>query len=479
MNALLPTLLILFLSLISQSVAAADSIYICRNGIYENRLLSAGLELTASDLVCDSVVFSRPTKQLKVDFAEFAQSHTVNTVFIMSNDEKKLATNKAMAPYAASSSTASDIIRIDVATGQRFVETPLSILTNLTNGLTITLKYDGSKFFSITDSTLIKTRQNNYVHRYTFSEAKARQNNWLATIPSKVRLNMLTLPGAHDAATGSVTTGMAKTQSLSIGDQLAAGVRAFDLRPRYNASSEADIQLENLEIYHGIIGTGVKWKDAMDVIINYLKENPTETVFINLQKEDASGSNDYSSTWRTSIRSYLLANKAHVLQKITTTTSLSDCRGKVVVVSHNPYGPESSYYGTVYGGLTASWEDDATFTTTINYTNSTAICQATITDNYNATNTSTKQDYIRANLDAANSDKSTRWYYTFMNVAWKLFGSNPSTYAKTHNAYVHQLLQSATYDSRLGFVFYDFCGDPDYTYDLLPALILQNHKYLY
>ena len=470
---------LLFLFFLPLSVSAADSLYICKNGVYDNRLLDVGLELTRNELICDSIVFTRPTAQINVDFADFAKNHKVNAVFIKSTDEKKIGTNRILSAYTAASTTASDVIKVDIEEGTTKVEVPINILTNLTKGITITLLYDGHNYLTMTDNTAIKTRQNNYVHKYTFNEADARTGNWMATLPSKVKFNMLTLPGAHDAATSSISSSTAKTQSLTIGELLTAGIRALDLRPRYNASKESDIQLDNLEIYHGMIATGVKWKDAMDTIIQFLNDNPTETVFINLQKENASGFTDYSSTWRTSIRTYLLNHKANVLQKITTTTTLSDCRGKIVVISHNPYGTEGNYYGTVYGGLTASWDDDATFTTSINYTNSTQICPATISDNYNATNTSTKQDYIKANLDAANKDKSTTWYYTFMNVAWSWFGSSPDSYAKTHNAYVNQLLQDGTYTSRLGIVFYDFCGDSGYTYDLLPSLIQQNYKYIY
>ena len=469
---------LLGLFLLPMETKAADSIYVCKNGVYENRLLEDGLEIKAADYDCDSIVFTRPAPRVCVDFSEFAKTHRVEAVFVKSVGEQRLAVNAAMKVYAASSSTASDVVKVDVEEDATSVDIPLNIVTSVSKGITITLLYDGDKYLSMDDAAAIKTRQNQFVHRYTFVEAGARANNWMATLPSKVKFNMLTLPGAHDAATSGVSTDIAKTQSLTIAEQLAAGVRAFDLRPRYNASSEADIQLDNLEIYHGIIATGVKWKDAMDGIIQFLKDNPTETVFVNLQKESASGT-DYSSVWRTSIRTYLSTNRANVLQQITTNTTLSDCRGKVVVVSHNPYGPEGSYYGTVFGGLTASWGDDETFTTTINYTNSSVVCSATISDNYNATNAATKQGYIKANLDAANADRSTKWYYTFMNVAWTLFGSAPSAYAKTHNAYVYDLLNADTYNSRLGIIFYDYCGDADHTPELTSALISQNYKYLY
>lgn len=473
------TFLLVFFLMQSLAMMAADSIYICKNGVYDNRLLEDGVEIKAADYDCDSIVFSRPMAQFNIDIAEFSKLHHVDAVFIKSVGGQKLITNKAMTKYTASSSSVSDVVKVEVEEGTSLVKVPVSLSTNLTKGIIITLMYDGGQYLSMEDVTPVKSRQNRYVHEYTFKEEGARVNNWMATLPSKVKFNMLTLPGSHDSATYGVSNSMSQTQSLTIAEQLAAGVRAFDLRPRYNASSESDITLENLEIYHGMVSTGVKWKDAMDVIIQFLNDNPTETVFVNLQKENASGRTDYSSTWRTSIRTYLYNNRSNVLQQITTTTTLADCRGKVVVVSHNPYGAEGNYYGTVYGGLTASWGDDATFTTTINYTNSATICSATISDNYGATNTSDKQGYIKTNLDAANGDKSSMWYYTFMNVAWTLFGSVPSTYAKTHNAYVYDLLQGDTYNSRLGIVFYDYCGDTNHTSGLLPALIAQNYKYLY
>lgn len=460
------------------SAQADDSIYVCRNGVYENRLLEEGLEVTKADFDCDSIVFSRPKPHVVVNFADFASQHRVKAVFVKSQGGQKVTSNTLMKSYTVSSSTVSDVIRAEVPEGATEVDVMLNMVTNLTTGVTITLMYDEGLFLTMYDETPIKTRQNDFVHRYKFQPEGAKVNNWMATLPSKVLFRMITLPGAHDAATSAVGMDMAQTQSLTVAELLTAGVRAFDFRPRYTSSKESDIQLENLEIYHGLIGTGVKWKDAMDALVQFLKDNPTETVFVNLQKENSYGT-DYSSTWRTSIRTWLQNNKDYVLQQITASTSLSDCRGKIVVVSHNPYGPEGSYYSVVYGGLTASWGDDETFTTTINYTNSSAICSATISDNYNATKAADKQGYIKANLDAANADKSTKWYYTFMNVAGSLFGGVPSDYAKPHNAYVNNLLQSGTYTSRLGIIFYDYCADTSYTPDLLPTLIQHNYQYLY
>jgi 1-phosphatidylinositol phosphodiesterase len=457
---------------------AADSIYVCRNGVYENRLLEEGLEVKKEDFDCDSIVFSRPKPHVLVNFSDFARQHRVEAVFVKAQGGQKVASYNSMKSYTVSSSAISDVVRAEVPEGDTQVNVMLNAVTNLTTGVAITLMYDDGQFLTMYDETPIMMRQNDFVHRYVFQTEGAKVNNWMATLPSRMLFHMITMPGAHDAATSAVGMDMAQTQSLTVAELLTAGVRAFDFRPRYTSSKESDIQLENLEIYHGILGTGVKWKDAMDVLVQFLKDNPTETVFVNLQKEKAYGT-DYSSTWRTSIRTWLQNNRDYVLQKITTSTSLSDCRGKIVVVSHNPYGPENSYYGTVYGGLTASWGDNETFTTTINYTNSSVICSATISDNYDVTKAADKQGYIKANLDAANADKTTRWFYTFMNVAGSLFGGSPSDYAEPHNAYVNDLLQSGTYTSRLGIIFYDYCGDSNYTPNLLSTLIQHNYQYIY
>ena len=466
--------------------AKADSIYICRDGVYQCRLLTPGLELDiATDNHADSITFSRPATQVEVDFADFAKTHHVETVFIKAVGGQRLAANAAMKPFAVSASTASDVVRMNVPEGATSVSTPIEITTHITQGIYITLLYDHSHYITTLHPTPIRRIQNTFICRYTIDATHAQPNCWMATLPSRVKMNMLSMPGTHDSATSAVSTSMAQTQTLTIGEQLRAGIRAFDLRPRYTAANESDISLANLEIYHGIIATGVKWHDAMDTIMTFLTQNPTETVYVNLQKENSSGSNDYSQMWRTSIRTYLQQHRTQVLQQLTANTSLGDCRGKVLVVSHNPYGSGTDYYGTVYGALTASWDDNATFNTTLNYTNSTQICPATISDNYNTTDTATKQQLIHTNLTAAATDNTSRWYLTFANVAWRLFGNNPSHYAEIHNAYIHQLLTQTVTSSetplsgRLGIIFGDYMAADGYTPQLATDIIRHNYTYIF
>lgn len=470
-------LILLAVLLIAQLAHAADSLYVCRNGIYECRLLvGAHIDLSA-DADADSIIFTRPAPIVRIDLS--ALPSTVSAIYIRSNNDQKLATNTAMKNYSASSSTVSDVMRIAVGPDQQSIDIPLSITTNLAKGITLTAQLDGAQFVTISSDTPIRRIDNHYVHCYAFPATSQRSNNWMGTLPSRVRLSSITMPGTHDAATSKVSTDMSRCQSLTIGQQLRAGVRALDLRPRYKANKEADITLENLEIYHGITATSVKWKDALDTISVFLAQNPTETVFINMQKEASSGT-DYSAAWRTAIRTSLQQHSSHVLQQLTANTTLGDCRGKMVVVSHNPYGSEGVYNDVVYGALAASWDDNATFSTKLNYTNNTAICDATISDNYNATKEADKQAFITANLDAASKDNTTRWFMTFTNVAWTFLGNNPDAHAKKHNANIATLISNGTYASRLGIVFSDFLGDTSCSGDkLLQSVIMQNYRYLY
>lgn len=298
---------------------------------------------------------------------------------------------------------------------------------------------------------------------------------WMSTLPDYTYVRQLTIPGAHDAATKDCGSA-SRCQSLSIAEMLIEGVRALDLRPRYTASSASDIALSKLEIYHGISATGVLFKDAIADIVSFLTENPTETVFINLQKE-STGETDQSPTWRSSVRNCFTGNRNHILSELTANTTLGSCRGKMVIISHNPYGTEGVYNDVVYGALTNNWDDDGSFTTNLLYTYGSAFSAAHVTDNYNASDNTEKQNYLRANFDAASSTTSD-YYISFMNVAWKWTSpfTYPVDYAKTHNSWLNAQLNADTWSGRLGIVYHDFCGNSDCTPQLLTNLILQNHR---
>ena len=61
-------------------------------------------------------------------------------------------------------------------------------------------------------------------------------------------LSQVNIPGTHDSATSKcppLIEFSARTQSLTIGDQLRAGIRFFDMRVKYNSKGE-------LVMFHGV-----------------------------------------------------------------------------------------------------------------------------------------------------------------------------------------------------------------------------------
>lgn len=110
-----------------------------------------------------------------------------------------------------------------------------------------------------------------YYKKVNFGAAStAHKGNWMSTIPGNTWLHGLSIPGAHDAATSSVSNSSARCQSKNINEQLEAGVRAFDIRVPYIGLSKAPTTA-TVSIYHGIVNTKVLFKDAMDYLVSYVK----------------------------------------------------------------------------------------------------------------------------------------------------------------------------------------------------------------
>lgn len=106
--------------------------------------------------------------------------------------------------------------------------------------------------------------------------------NWMAKYPNR-SLTQLNIPGTHDTGTygGNGEEGT-RCQSLTLAQQLDAGVRFLDLRLVYNPNENAD----DLGIFHGDYFQNV-WlrKDVMPVVNRFLADNPTECVIFCVNRD--------------------------------------------------------------------------------------------------------------------------------------------------------------------------------------------------
>ncbi len=347
----------------------------------------------------------------------------------------------------------------------------------LTEGVLVTIHTADGKYYSQHFGQI--SAQNVNILQFTVTQPS---NLWMSTLPGNVFFSMLSTPGAHNACTSSESISAAKCQSEDLAGLLANGVRAFDLRPRYNASSESEIQLDNLTIYHGMVSTGVKFKDAIDVLIDFVKNNPSEAVSVIMQKEDShslTSLTDYSETWRASMRECFsdASRSPYIMPSVRGNHTLDDVRGKVSIVSRNPYGNSSNgYRDVVYGAIIENWPDNGVvsdFSCGMTLEGNWVECRASVEDAYNSS-TDTKKSQIAASLSLASSNTSRyHFVYTFLSLS-----NSPASYAAILNPWTAD--QIGNISGPLGYVYADYQGSlSNGGNNLLKAIVEQNAKYVY
>lgn len=399
---------------------------------------------------------------------------TVNSVNITENTDD---------PNAYCNGNQSELIRVSeipsTATFARFYLLPVA----QANGFTITVHTTDGNYYTKSSTNAVGTNAvydtylasvagvtggtacKPYYKKYNFGTTeKAKKNRWMAMIPGSTYFSMLSTPGSHDSATSSVSgtfSSYAKCQSETIAEQLANGVRAFDLRPQYKSNST--ITADNLTIYHGSYSTGVLYKDAIATIVDFLDKNPTEAISIIMTKESASG-NDQTSTLIEVVTSIHNSYSSYFKVMDHSYYTLNDFRGKIF------YGCRPNWYNVTGMTRVENWPEDNSVT---DYTVNVGLCKASVEDAYNTSGNS-KKTVVNAMLKMA-SDNTNRAniHYTFTSVANSITSS-----ADTQNP------AAATYIGSLigpvGYVYADFMGSSSYSGStLLKAVIDQNYKYIY
>jgi len=114
----------------------------------------------------------------------------------------------------------------------------------------------------------------------------ANGSNWMATIDSDRSLAIISIPGSHDSGARHNFLGLpetAKCQTLSIGEQLNAGVRFLDIRCK--------LEHGHFGIYHGFVEQCLSFETVEQTCVNFLKTHPGETVLMTIQNEGGPNKN--------------------------------------------------------------------------------------------------------------------------------------------------------------------------------------------
>lgn len=194
----------------------------------------------------------------------------------------------------------------------------------------------------------MKRRMFSALFAVLFGVVCVNADNWMSKLADDTYVAVVSIPGAHDAATGSgwasgndgLGESFAKTQELSLAEQWSVGVRAFDLRPC--------VKDDFLNINHGIVATSVRFDDALCLLRDSLMANPSEFVIIHLlhETDGDDGNTNYNKMLlevlkREELKDYFVDFKSDL--------TVGEMRGKILLLSRNEYA------ATPMGGFFKDW----------------------------------------------------------------------------------------------------------------------------
>ncbi|RSM36453.1 hypothetical protein DMA12_40200 [Amycolatopsis balhimycina DSM 5908] len=151
------------------------------------------------------------------------------------------------------------------------------------------------------------------------STTGATNQGWMGWLPDSAPLSELTLPGTHDSGASRSGGDIALTQSMTLGEQLNAGIRAWDIR-----LGEAD---GRLKVYHGVVSQGQDFEnDVLATASNYLAASPTEAIVMRV-KHEIGPEDGFDTMVKADLDKY-----SRVYTGTSDNPALGDIRGKIVVL---------------------------------------------------------------------------------------------------------------------------------------------------
>lgn len=419
-------------------------------------------------------------------------------------------TSRVLAVHLTTGAT--PYIRLDA--GSKIVVTAFMLPQDI-RGLTLTAVTTEGKTYAYTTPATLRAG-----HRYTFTlgdmPSQAQRtgtdlSDWMASLPDNAYLSQVSIPGSHDACTmygshyeytsgkpgeryhfkwlqnivfGYInTTKMIKAQELSIEEQLAAGVRMFDLRPSASGSS-----VQDLPIQHGIAQLGdpsrggytpggtdrqellpFMLSQVLDRFVRFLEAHPGETVLVHMKYENTSGTG--KTGWDRSVVSLIRTHCEGRIADFHPRMTLADARGKILFVIREDY--KSSNDGQYLGAYLNWTHDKVVFDTTLSG-NDVGQAPIRVNDLYNikngASDGKTKYAAIEECIDYTyNTTDVTRWCMNYVSCydtahcsvsGVNIFGAvgDYDYCANLYNRYTADRLNRSDFRGNVGIVLMDFAG---------------------
>ncbi|KZF22270.1 PLC-like phosphodiesterase [Xylona heveae TC161] len=124
--------------------------------------------------------------------------------------------------------------------------------------------------------------------------SSANLSSWMKELRDETPLSALSIPGTHNSPTCHRALPSVRCQAVSPRKQLENGVRFFDIRVQ--PENPADPTKDGLILVHGVFPislTGNKYfRDLVNVVQDFLNENPSETVILSVKREGTGNATD-------------------------------------------------------------------------------------------------------------------------------------------------------------------------------------------
>ena len=163
--------------------------------------------------------------------------------------------------------------------------------------------------------------------------------SWMSQLSDTAWISELSIPGTHNSgALYEPIAGTAACQTMTIADQLEAGVRFFDIRCRHED--------DRFTIYHGPVFQKQSYDEIENVMQTFLKKHDKEVLLVSLKQENSPRrtSKPFDETVRQYIENSggLYFTKGHLPQ-------LKEVRGKIVLLRRFPTKPDLGIDATNWG----------------------------------------------------------------------------------------------------------------------------------
>jgi hypothetical protein len=141
------------------------------------------------------------------------------------------------------------------------------------------------------------------------------RTDWMGLLDNYLHLSDLSIPGTHDTMSlhENIVCCWTKCQTMTLEDQLNAGIRAFDIRlSRWRECPTSTCEFK-LRLWHGMDDQKAFFdSDVLEVCIQFLRDHPNETILMRIKKEEVAINDMPDKVWWGTMQSFEVNLKNHI-----------------------------------------------------------------------------------------------------------------------------------------------------------------------